>query len=357
MYAIILGFITAFTLTFLMIPVIIRVARERRLYDKPNERSAHIEPTPSLGGIGIFAGAICGIVLWTPLEVFGVLQYIFAAFVMLFLIGVLDDIMPMSPMKKFIGQLLAAAVLAYKAGIRITDLHGVLGVTTIPEISSFVLSIVVIVGIINAVNLIDGINGLAGSIGLLACLLWGSWFFVIDEMAFAMVAFSLAGGIIAFLKYNFTPARIFMGDTGSLLIGLVCAVMTIHFIEMNHKDHIPAQYVFQSAPAIAFAMLIVPLFDTFRVFFVRIAQGRSPFHPDRNHIHHLLLDIGLNHLQATLALVSATIIFVIATYLLHNWGTLILILLQLSVATSATYLLYRRRLALEQKRNNTHQSQ
>jgi len=114
MYPIMLGFITAFTLTFTIIPVVIRVAKERRLYDKPNERSAHKEPTPSLGGVAIFAGAICAIVLWTPMQSFGVLQYILAAFVLIFLLGVLDDLLPVSPTKKFGGQLLVAVIVSYK---------------------------------------------------------------------------------------------------------------------------------------------------------------------------------------------------------------------------------------------------
>ena len=199
MYAVILGFITGFTLTYSIIPVIIRVARERRIYDRPNERSSHAEPTPSLGGIGIFAGTICAVVLWTPLDAFGVLQYVLAAFVLIFLIGVLADLIPLSPTKKFSGQLLVAIILAYKSDVRITSLYGVFGIYDIPELASFVLSVVIIIAIINSFNLIDGINGLAGSIGLLACLSLGAWFFVVHSPALAVVAFSLAGGFPALL--------------------------------------------------------------------------------------------------------------------------------------------------------------
>ncbi len=332
MYSIILGFITSFTLTYLIIPIIIMVAKERRLYDSPNERSAHIEPTPSLGGIAIFAGTVCAIVLWTPMPDFGVLQYILAAFILIFLIGILDDLLPMSPTKKLSGQLLVSIILAYKGNVRITSLFGLLGVSELPEMTGFALSIVAIIGIINAFNLIDGINGLAGSIGLWACCVWGSWFALTDAPAMAVLAFSLAGSIVAFLKYNLTPAKIFMGDTGSLFIGMVCAVLAIKFIEMNTFPAQVTSFHFSNAPIIAVGVLIFPLFDTVRVFARRVLSGKSPFSPDRNHIHHLLLDLGLTHSQATVALVGVSIGFTMIALLLHDIGGLELLLTLIGLA-------------------------
>jgi UDP-GlcNAc:undecaprenyl-phosphate GlcNAc-1-phosphate transferase len=339
MYAIILGFITAFTLTFTIIPVIIRVARERRIYDRPNERSSHAEPTPSLGGIGIFAGTICAIVLWTPLETFGVLQYILAAFVLIFLIGVMDDLLPLSPTKKFSGQLLVAIILAYKANVNITSFYGLFGIYDLPELTSFALSIVVIIAIINSFNLIDGIDGLAGSIGLLACAAWGAWFLAVGSAGLAVVAFSLAGAIVAFMKYNFSPAKIFMGDTGSMLIGTVCAILAISFIEMNHQVAERLPIIFEAAPAIAVGILILPLYDTVRVFVQRIIKGRSPFSPDKTHIHHLLLDLGMSHMKATAVLLVVNIVFIIGTVVLNSFGTAILLGIELLLMFTLTFAL------------------
>jgi UDP-N-acetylmuramyl pentapeptide phosphotransferase/UDP-N-acetylglucosamine-1-phosphate transferase len=341
MYAIILGFITAFVLTFSIIPIIIRVARERRIYDRPNERSSHDEPTPSLGGIGIFAGTICGVVLWTPLDSFGVLQYILAAFVLIFLIGAMDDLLPLSPMKKFSAQLLVAIILAYKSDVRITSLYGVFGVNEIPELMSFALSVLVIIAIINSFNLIDGINGLAGSIGLLACVVWGTWFLAIKSPALAVVAFSLAGAITAFLKYNFTPARIFMGDTGSLLVGTVCAILAINFIEMNHHTPTPPAITFNAAPAIAVGILILPLYDTVRVFVQRIMHGRSPFSPDKTHIHHLLLDLGMSHMKATATLLTVNVFFIAFTVAFGHFSTSTLLILEIALMFIFTFTLQR----------------
>lgn len=339
LYALILGFITAFMLTYTIIPVIIGVARERKFLDQPNERSSHEEPTPSLGGIGIFAGTIVAVVLWTPFDSFAGMQHVLAAFVLIFLIGVLDDILPLSPIKKFAGQVLVSVILAYKSNIRLTSFYGAFGVAELPELTGFVLSVVAIVGIINAFNLIDGINGLAGSVGLLACVAWGCWFWEVEAFALALIAFSLAGAIVAFLKYNFTPARIFMGDTGSLLIGTVCAILAIKFIETNYQLPTESPLRFDAAPAIAVAVLILPIYDTLRVFVRRVFQGRSPFSPDKTHIHHLLLDLDLSHMQATAWLLAANVFFVVLAISLNHFGMVTVLLAELCAAMLATTLL------------------
>lgn len=340
MHALILGFITAFTLTYLIIPTIIRVATERKLYDHPNERSAHYVPTPSLGGIGIFAGTICAVILWTPLYSFGSLQYILASFVLIFLIGIVDDLLPMSATKKFLGQVLVAVILAYKSNVRLTSLYGIFGIGALPELTGFLLSVIIIVGIINAFNLIDGVNGLAGGVGLVACITWGIWFAAAgsDALPLAVVAFSLGGAIVAFLKYNFTPARIFMGDTGSLLIGTVCAILAIKFVEMNPQPLI-GDVPFRSAPAFAMAVLIIPVFDTLRVFLMRAVRGKSPFSPDKTHIHHLMLKAGLNHMQTTRMLVLVNILFVLVAFAGHQLGNMVLLLIEISLALGLTGLL------------------
>lgn len=339
MYDIVLAFITAFALTFLAIPSIISVARKKNLVDEPGERRSHQVSTPSLGGIAIFAGTIFSIILWTPFSYFGDLQYILCAFIIIFLIGAKDDIDPISPSKKFLGQLFAALILVFKANIRLTSLYGIFGFTHIPEWFSVLLSIFTILVIINAFNLIDGINGLSGSIGTLIAITLGTWFFLIDRIELAIVAFSIAGSTIAFLKYNITPAKIFMGDTGSLLLGMVCSILAIQFIEL-HKTLVDSPYAFKAAPSVAFGILILPLFDTLRVFIMRMFKGRSPFHPDRNHIHHLLIDSGMTHMQATGALVMVNLLFIFIVVKLQHIGTLNLLILILAIAVILSTVLF-----------------
>ena len=350
MYDIILSFITAFTLTYFAIPSIINIAATKHLFDEPNARGSHKTPTPSLGGIGIFAGVIFSIVLWTPFDVFGDLQYILCAFIIVFLIGAKDDILPMAPWKKVVGEIMAAAILVFMSNVKLTSLYGVFGVYDIPEMVSIPFSIFVILVIINAFNLIDGINGLSGSISTLIALILGTWFYLTNHLELAVIAFALAGSMIAFLKYNVTPARIFMGDTGSLLVGLICAILALKFIEL-HRGMDQSPYAVQAVPAVAIGILILPLFDTLRVFLTRIFEGRSPLSADRNHIHHLLIDCGFSHMQATTTLLLVNVIFILLVFRFQHLGTYKLLIIILILASSLTALLVisRKRIKLRQR--------
>lgn len=343
MYIIILSFLTAFMLTYFVLPSIISISKAKRLFDEPNKRSSHTVSTPSLGGIGIFAGAIFSIVLWTPFDDFGNLQYILCAFIIIFLIGAKDDIAPIAPSKKLIGQILAAAILIFKSDIRLSGFYGLFGVHD-PLWDSFyvLLTIFTMLVIINSFNLIDGINGLAGSIGALITGTLGCWFFLIGRIEFAIVAFATAGAVIAFLKYNYTPAKIFMGDTGSLLIGLVSAILAIEFIDLNYQLEPDHPFRLEAVPAVAVGILILPLFDTLRVFTTRIIRRQSPFEPDRRHIHHLLIDFGLTHMEATAALVFTNILFIVFVFSLNRQLELhVLLTLIVTLATLMTYYLHK----------------
>lgn len=339
MYDIILSFITAFLLTYLAIPSVIKVALKKHLYDEPDDRKSHSTPIPTLGGVAIFAGLIFSILLWTPFEVFGDLQYILAAFIILFLIGAKDDIDPVSPYKKLLAQVFASFILVFKANIKLTSLYGIFGIGMIPEIPSILLSMFTILVIINAFNLIDGINGLSGSIATLISITLGTWFLLVDHIEFSIIAFALAGSTIGFLRYNITPAKIFMGDTGALLVGLVCSILAIEFIEL-HREIKGSPYAFEAVPAVAIGILILPLFDTLRVFVVRILKGKSPLHPDRSHIHHLLLDSGLSHMQATTVLIAVNLIFILVVVRFQGIGTLNLLILILALASLFTTFLF-----------------
>lgn len=335
MYDVILSFITSFLLTYLAIPSVIKVALKKHLYDEPNGRKSHALPVPTLGGVAIFAGVIFSILLWTPFDVFGDLQYILCGFIILFLIGAKDDIDPVSPVKKLGGQVFASFLIVFKANIRLTSLYGIFGIGTLPEIPSIILSMFTILVIINAFNLIDGINGLSGSIATLISITLGTWFLLVDHIEYAIIAFALAGATIAFLRYNITPAKIFMGDTGAYLVGLICSILTIEFIEL-HREIQGSPYTFKAVPAVAIGILILPLFDTMRVFIMRTLKGKSPLYPDRSHIHHLLLDSGLTHMQATTVLIAVNILFIFLVVKFQGIGTLNLLILILALALVLT---------------------
>jgi UDP-GlcNAc:undecaprenyl-phosphate/decaprenyl-phosphate GlcNAc-1-phosphate transferase len=328
----------AFLITFFSIPVIIEVAKDKKLFDEPDERKVHKAVIPTLGGLGIFAGFIVASLLGVPSSVPPVFQYFVAAIMVIFFLGIKDDILILSASKKFIGQLVAAAIIIKFGGIQINNMHGFLGLHIIPHTASILLTLFTIVVITNSFNLIDGVDGLAGSLGLLTSSIFGAYFLATSQLMYAVMAFSLVGSLIAFLIYNFYPAKIFMGDTGSLLIGLLNSVFVIKFIAIAADPSFGLPL--QSAPAIGFAILIVPLFDTLRVVTIRIISRRSPFSPDRNHIHHFLLDLGYSHRKVTLTCIGSNILFIAFSYLLRFTGTTMVILALSSVSLAIVSLVY-----------------
>jgi UDP-N-acetylmuramyl pentapeptide phosphotransferase/UDP-N-acetylglucosamine-1-phosphate transferase len=246
---------------------------------------------------------------------------------------------------------IAAAILAIKADVRLTNFHGIFGIYEIQYWFSVVFSVFTIIVINNAFNLIDGINGLAGSISCVVCVTFGYWFYSVDQIALAVLSAALAGATVGFLKYNYTPARIFMGDTGSLIIGLVASILAIKFIELNLT--LPRELSVKSVPAVAVGIMIIPLFDTIRVFSRRILSGKSPFSPDKTHIHHILLDLGFSHMRGTTTLVVVNILYVIFVFKMQWLGSLELLLLLLFISTVVSQTLFhfaekrKKRLAME----------
>lgn len=313
--------ITAFLITFLAIPSIIRVSVIKNLFDEPTERKAHKSSIPTLGGLGIFAGVVFAYTFWSAGLNTVSTQYIVAAIIVMFFIGIKDDIVELTAHKKLYGQLFAAIIIVFFADIRITSLCGVFGIYQIPYWVSSFITIFTILTIINAYNLIDGIDGLAGGIGAIASFTFGLWFYNYGQIGLCILAFSLFSSLLAFLVYNFSPANIFMGDTGSLIVGLILSVLGIKFIELSFES-LPYAFPFRSSPAMALAILIVPLADTLRIFIIRLMNGRSPFHADRNHIHHQLLDLGLTHREAALTLYLVNIGFIITALMLRNISSL-----------------------------------
>jgi UDP-N-acetylmuramyl pentapeptide phosphotransferase/UDP-N-acetylglucosamine-1-phosphate transferase len=295
-------------ITAVVIPVVVRVAREKHLMEEPNGRSSHWQKTPSLGGVAIFAAvAIVFTVIaqWaspTNTALFQVLPSI----VILFFIGLKDDILVIDPVKKLIAQLIASGMFIFLTDIRISDLHGVLGIFELPYGISFGLTLFIFVVITNAYNLIDGIDGLAGCLGIVATTIYGFYYALADVVWMAILCATLVGALSGFLWFNFSRTqKIFMGDSGSLVVGFILAVLSIKFIQFNEGHNV--LYI-HNAPTIAIAILGIPLFDTLRVFGHRLVRGISPFSADRNHIHHLLVERGLSHGKTSLWLSAISVV-------------------------------------------------
>ncbi|MFH1321724.1 MAG: MraY family glycosyltransferase [Bacteroidota bacterium] len=318
MYLILAAFITAFFVVLLSTPALIKVAELKRLYDEPGDkRKLHNINIPSVGGIIIFAATLFSYALWFPSENFegkvmisADFKYIVATILILFFIGVKDDIIGTAPVKKLFGHILVGLILVLMADVRLTSMYGIFGIREIPEWASIFLSLFTYIVIVNAFNLIDGIDGLAGGVGFIVCVAFGIWFYLAGDQTLACLAFTLGGSLLAFLIFNFHPAKIFMGDSGALTIGLIISILTMKVIEFPFND-LPETLKGLSKPVFAIAVLIYPLFDTLRIFINRTVRGHSPFIPDNKHIHHRLLKIGFSQRKIALTLYIVNIFIIL----------------------------------------------
>ena len=331
MFDITFASLTAFIITVLGIPSSIRVAEMKNLFDEPEARKSHSTSIPRLGGLSIFAGTLFSFAFWSAGYNYQSFPYLVAALLIMFFIGLKDDIVTLTASKKFVGQLLASFVIVFFGQIRITSLYGMFGVYDIPVYASIPFSIFTIIVITNAYNLIDGIDGLAAGIGAIASFTFGLWFYNYDQIPLCILSFGLFSSLLAFLIYNFEPARIFMGDTGSLIVGFILSILAINFVELSFNA-LPYSFPFRSSPAMAIAILIIPLTDTLRVFILRVIRKKSPFTADRNHLHHLLMDLGLSHRETSLILFSVNFIFIILALSLRNISSLVLLILEVVLA-------------------------
>lgn len=330
--------IIAFVITYISIPAIITLSNQKGLYDEPDGcRKAHGHSIPALGGIAIFAGFVITSTLLLNFAENPELGYAFSAITILFFTGLKDDIIPLTPRKKFIAQILSIAIIIFKCDIRLSNMYGILGIEEIGYVWSVLLSAVALLGIINAFNLIDGINGLAGGLAVIVGATFGVLFWQMSAYNLATLSFTLCGTMVGFLVFNYRN-KIFMGDTGSLTVGLILGIFSFKFIELSQNSNIIFKPTF--APVFAFAVLIIPIFDTLRVIAIRLANRQSPFRGDRNHIHHFLLDVGFTHLQASWILYAVNIFFIGLAWMLQALPQLLLLASLLSMATAFSMILY-----------------
>lgn len=317
MLLIILVFATAFLISIFAIPSIITVSKIIGLYDKPNDRKLHKIKIPRLGGIAILFSFTLSALIWCSYEQTSGMQYVAAGIIILFFSGLKDDIVILSPIKKLITQIVAAGLVAYFTSVKITNFHGILGIYEISEISSFIVTVFTIIVITNSFNLIDGVDGLAGLISLIISFTYAIWFHYVNEETWSLLAFALSGSLVGFLFFNFNPAKIFMGDAGSLTVGFLLALFSIHFLEISNPAS-GSGVQLNSAPGIAVAILIVPLYDTLRVFLLRVINKKSPFTADKNHLHHWLLKLGLGHKSVSLTLASINLVFIMLSFAIKD---------------------------------------
>jgi UDP-N-acetylmuramyl pentapeptide phosphotransferase/UDP-N-acetylglucosamine-1-phosphate transferase len=332
-----ISFITAFVVTLITIPPIISLIRKYNLYDLPNARKEHAAPIPTMGGVAVMAGMMMALFLWFPFSPTIQQVCFFFSLAVLFALGIMDDLKDLPAKYKFIIQFGLASLIAL-SGIRITSFEGLLGIYELGLSAQYTITILAIVGITNAFNLIDGIDGLAGGIGFMSLVTLGLFLTLTGDVNTALIAFALAGGILAFLYFNLNPARIFMGDTGSLILGFVVAVLCVRLMQVN--GHAPSA-VLPHTPVFVLGLVLIPVFDTLRVFSVRIWKGQSPFVADKTHIHHLLTSRGLSHGFAARLICGIHAFILIEVYWMRGWKPELALLVLLGIMLLITALFTR----------------
>lgn len=328
--------ITSFVVSLFSIPIIINIARVKNFLDKPNGRTSHFVNTPTLGGVALYAALLLSLLLFgTNHKDYG-LPYIIASVTIIFFIGIKDDIYFITFKKKLIGQLTVVSILIFLGDIRFSSFYGFLGIYELPYVVSILVSTFIFIVIINCINLVDGIDGLASGLSILFSGIFIYAFYTTNTLGHLLIATSLLGSLIPFFIYNVFSKKnkLFMGDTGALILGVIFTILIVEFNKLSNTD----SFILTAAPAMSIAILFVPLYDTLQVFVIRVFKNRSPFSPDKNHLHHRLLNLGFNHLQTTSLLVILNAFIIVIGYFLQPIGilalSLVLLLIGLAFSTS-----------------------
>ncbi|OOG72739.1 glycosyltransferase family 4 protein [Algoriphagus sp. A40] len=315
-----LAALTSFSVGFLITPIVISVLTKAKIGDAPGGRKIHKKFTPSMGGIGFVLSTLVSMGIWAWQFPLPDIRYLLGAIAVMFFVGLRDDMVELKAKHKLAGQFVAVVLVVVAGDIRIRDFHGFLGLHEIPLLISYGFSSFVLLALTNAFNLIDGLDGLAGTVASISLALLGGWFYVQGLESFAVLSFTLLGGVLAFMIFNWHPAKIFMGDTGSLTLGFALGSLVVAFMEYNAALPVDAFLKLEPSFTAGIVLMIYPLYDMARVFTRRISQGRHPMTADKSHIHHFLMRMGLKHNQVALTLGFLQLILIFLVFALGNFS-------------------------------------
>jgi UDP-N-acetylmuramyl pentapeptide phosphotransferase/UDP-N-acetylglucosamine-1-phosphate transferase len=319
--SIVFSILTAFLISFLITPVLILLLKKSNIgSDIPGGRRIHTKVIPSLGGISFVVASGITVLIWAWLFSYPDIRAMLGGIILMFVIGLRDDLVEMKASQKLIGQLLSVIIVVGFGDVRIQDFGGFLGLNELPLWFSYLFTGFTLLALTNAFNLIDGLDGLAGTISMISFTFLGIWFYQNDFVSLSLLSFSFLGGIIGFLYYNWHPAKIFMGDTGSLSIGFTLGVLIISLVNLNANLPETSFLQFKNPFSIAAALMIFPLFDMGRVFIKRILKGKGPMSPDKSHVHHFLLRIGMGHDKVSFMLGGIQFCFIVFVCLMNGFS-------------------------------------
>ncbi len=340
-YYLTLLFVTIFLVTYILIPKIRNISLTFNLTDTPGVRSSHANSTPSFGGVAFYVSFIIALFFIQFFFENQVSLTLLVGISVLFFTGLFDDLVNLRAKVKFFGQFLGVALLMSQPDFRIISMHGFLGINEIPLIASIVGSMFFLLALINAFNLLDGIDGLTSITGIIVASFYSYMFYKLGYFYYLSISITTIATLLAFLRFNFSVKRkIFMGDTGSLTIGLVLGLLTLKLMTAD-AIYVSLHFNPKQLPLILVAVLFVPILDTCRVMMIRLLKGVSMFSPDRNHVHHIIVDYGLSHRKASslIGLVNFCIgLFMF--FVIINFNTLESTLLLISIFGAGILLLF-----------------
>ena len=347
-------FLGTFMVSYFLIPKIRAKVLKLNLKDTPDIRSSHTLPVPSFGGIVFYISYILILFSAQSLDSNHVSITLIASISILFFTGLLDDFRNLSPKIKFLCQIIGVAVLMFQPDFRILSFHGFMGIDEIPLYVSVGGSMFFLLGLINAFNLIDGIDGLTGITGVIVASFYSYILYNLGYFFYLSIGLATIATLLAFLRFNFSNKRkIFMGDTGSLVIGLVLGVLTLKLLSVDDTAYGSLSFYRAQLPLFLTAVLFVPLLDTMRVMFLRLTRGVSMFKPDRNHLHHIIVDFGLSHRKASFFIgfvnfsVALIMFFVIQKF--NTFQSLLILGLIFFIAIIVLFLMNKNKTALRLK--------
>ncbi|WP_159038455.1 MraY family glycosyltransferase [Brumimicrobium mesophilum] len=342
----------------------------------PDHRSSHDVPTPNLGGIAFFVNIMISFYFIASFNIFptenptvsydpsNIIISLIPGLTILFIVGLKDDILVLAPLSKLLAQTFAAVLFVYHYSKTINTLYGFLGIEDLHPILAGIISVFILVAIINALNLIDGIDGLAATVSIIMFSAFGLVFYAVNNTFLFSVCIVLIGTLFAYLRYNFSDKqKIFMGDTGSMILGFMLGVMAISFLSLEPADIAKLPIRGENLPIVTAAILIIPFFDTIRVFSIRILKKKNPFKPDRSHIHHIIIDkFSISHRKASFFISISNFLVIVLISLLaittSNWklfslfiGLLIILTLFFFMINKTGTFLKKKKKVLRKQRN------
>lgn len=298
-------------------PWLVRIALLKDIVDRPNARKLNSRPIPVLGGIEVFIGLMFGMCLAVYyVEGMVILFEVIVGMMIILFVGISDDILDLSPRTRFLAQIFIVCLMMFVGGGYImNNFHGLWGIHELPRVVAVALTLVSCVGIINAINLIDGVDGLCSGYGMFASLLFATLFLRMGDVEFAVLALSMFGALVPFCLHNVFghKSKMFLGDGGSLMVGFVCSLFVVRVVQMGDD------VVTGSNIALTLAILAIPVFDTLRVMTARMLQRRSPFSPDKTHLHHMFIRLGFSHVITALNVVALNGLVVVMWHLCNVW--------------------------------------